>query len=241
MSAGATILIAGHDSKGTRSLAETLLADGHLPLVRRSIEEALASLGRDLPELALVSIGLPDPSGGFGLIRALRAGEPIPARIDPQTPIIAIGGEGELDCLRAFEQGCDDYLRSPYSLLELRARITALLRRSRTRSGAGRLQVGDLAIDLPGREVRLGGEPIALTATEYALLCHLARDPLRVFTKEELLREVWGFRSLVYTRTLDTHASRLRRKLNAKSSAGFVRSVWGIGYRLIESGARAAA
>ena len=78
----------------------------------------------------------------------------------------------------------------------------------------------------------MGGEPVQLSAKEYELLVALAEDPERVFKKEDLLRDVWGFRSLGRTRTLDSHASRLRRKLNRGGDAGYVLNVWGVGYRL---------
>jgi DNA-binding response OmpR family regulator len=98
-----------------------------------------------------------------------------------------------------------------------------------------RLTVRDLEIDLAARVVTLGGEAVQLSAKEYELLVALAEDPERVFKKEELLRNVWGFRSLGRTRTLDSHASRLRRKLNRSSETAYVLNVWGVGYRLVSS------
>jgi DNA-binding response OmpR family regulator len=97
--------------------------------------------------------------------------------------------------------------------------------------------VCDLEIDLASRVVTVGGEPIQLPAKEYELLVALAEDPERVFKKEELLRNVWEFRSLGRTRTLDSHASRLRRKLNRSPEAAYVLNVWGVGYRLVASAA----
>jgi DNA-binding response OmpR family regulator len=92
---------------------------------------------------------------------------------------------------------------------------------------------GELEIDRAARRVLVAGVPVILAAKEYDLLVKLASDPTRVFTKEELLREVWGFRSLGRTRTLDSHASRLRRKLSAEGG-DFVRNVWGVGYSLVD-------
>ena len=92
---------------------------------------------------------------------------------------------------------------------------------------------GELRIDRAARRVLVAGVPVVLAAKEYDLLVKLAGDPTRVFTKEELLREVWGFRSLGRTRTLDSHASRLRRKLSA-AGGDFVRNVWGVGYSLVD-------
>ena len=109
--------------------------------------------------------------------------------------------------------------------------MRAVLRRT---SGPrhSRLSVRDLEIDLAARIVTVGGDPVQLSAKEYELLVALAEDPERVFRKEDLLRDVWGFRSLGRTRTLDSHASRLRRKLNRNGDAGYVLNVWGVGYRL---------
>ena len=97
----------------------------------------------------------------------------------------------------------------------------------------GRLRVGELEVDPPGREVRLRGRRIEVSQKEFALLRTLASDPTRVFTKEELLRTIWGFRALGSTRTLDSHACRLRQKLSADGER-FVVNVWGVGYRLVD-------
>jgi DNA-binding response OmpR family regulator len=96
--------------------------------------------------------------------------------------------------------------------------------------------VRDLEIDLAARLVRVGGATVHLSAKEFDLLVALAEDPERVYRKEELLRDVWGFRSLGKTRTLDSHASRLRRKLNLNGDAAYVVNVWGVGYRLVGAG-----
>jgi DNA-binding response OmpR family regulator len=95
--------------------------------------------------------------------------------------------------------------------------------------------VRDLEIDLASRVVRVGGLPVQLSAKEFDLLVALAEDPERVFRKEDLLRDVWGFRSLGRTRTLDSHASRLRRKLNASGESAYILNVWGVGYRLVST------
>ena len=115
----------------------------------------------------------------------------------------------------------------------MRARIEALLRRANLRPGQGTLRVGELRIDPPSRDVTLRGRRIVLSQKEFALLRTLATEPTRVFTKEELLRNVWGFRALGSTRTLDSHACRLRQKLS-RGGDRFVLNVWGVGYRLID-------
>jgi DNA-binding response OmpR family regulator len=111
--------------------------------------------------------------------------------------------------------------------------VQALLRRGPVAARVGRVRVGELELDPVAREVRLRGALVELSLKEFALLRALAADPTRVFTKEELLRDVWGFRSLGTTRTLDSHACRLRRKLGADGDR-FVVNVWGVGYRLLD-------
>jgi DNA-binding response OmpR family regulator len=149
-------------------------------------------------------------------------------------PVIIVSSRGDpVDRVRGFARGADDYVVRPFVYEELVARMRAVLRRA---SGPRRprISVRELEIDLSSRTVRVGGEPTQLSAKEYDLLVALAEEPERVFKKEELLRDVWGFRSLGRTRTLDSHASRLRRKLNAAGEAEYVLNVWGVGYRLVD-------
>jgi DNA-binding response OmpR family regulator len=149
-------------------------------------------------------------------------------------PIIVLGppDSDAVDRVRAFDGGCDDYVARPFHYEELLARIRAVLRRV-SPPESDRMAVGDLLIDRAARRVTIRGTPVFLAAKEYELLVKLAQEPVRVFTKEQLLREVWGFRSLGRTRTLDSHASRLRRKL-AAAGGDFVRNAWGVGYSLVE-------
>ena len=147
--------------------------------------------------------------------------------------VVVSGSADELDRVRGFERGCDDYVTKPFSYPELRLRIGALIRRSERRGRLGRLRVGELEVDPPSREVTLRGERVELSQKEFSLLRTLASDPTRVFTKEELLRNVWGFRAMGSTRTLDSHACRLRQKLRVQGD-DFVVNVWGVGYRLID-------
>jgi DNA-binding response OmpR family regulator len=149
-------------------------------------------------------------------------------------PVIVLG-EPECDAVdrvRALERGCDDFLVRPFAYEELLARIRAVLRRTSPAPHEVR-RAGPITADLATRSVTVGAVPVSLAGKEYELLLKLMTDPTRVFTKEQLLREVWGFRSLGRTRTLDSHASRLRRKLAAAGAGSVVVNVWGVGYRLM--------
>ena len=150
-------------------------------------------------------------------------------------PVIVIGApeSDAVDRVRALERGCDDFLSRPFAYEELLARIRAVLRRTSPAPHETR-RAGPITADLATRLVTVNGVVVQLPGKEYELLLKLMTDPTRVFTKEQLLREVWGFRSLGRTRTLDSHASRLRRKLDAAAPGVYVLNVWGVGYRLLE-------
>ena len=229
----ATILIVEDDDATRTFLGDNLTADGYDVLAADCATDGLGLLERKFPDLGLIDLGLPDGSG-YDLIRRVRESDGVASRIDPFTPLVVVSGSAaELDRVRGFERGCDDYVTKPFSYPELRLRVAALLRRANQRRGAGRLRVGELEVDPPSREVTLRGTRLNLSQKEFALLRTLATEPTRVFTKEELLRNVWGYRSLGTTRTLDSHACRLRFKLGLHGDK-YVINVWGVGYRLID-------
>lgn len=230
-----TILLAQPESPARTFLADNLAADGYDVLIADSAEDALASLESAYPDLTLVDMRLPDTSA-LALLTHVRAADGVASRVDPDAPIVLFGGrDEELDCVRCFERGADDVVPAPVSYRELRCRLEALLRRADRRGrGGGRLRVSDLDIDTTARLVMLAGRPLDLSAKEFALLRVLAAEPTRVFTKAELLRTVWGRRTVGTTRTLDSHACRLRRKLGADGGR-FVVNVWGVGYRLVDA------
>jgi DNA-binding response OmpR family regulator len=229
----ATILLVEDDAPTRTFLADNLTADGYELLVADCARDGLRLLETKFPDVALVDLGLPDGSG-LDIVRRVRASDGVASRIDPAVPLVVLSGRaGELDRLRGFERGCDDYLCKPFSYPELRARVEALLRRADVRRRPGRLRVGELEIDAAARVVRLRGTPVELSQKEFALVRTLASDPTRVFTKDELLRTIWGFRTLGSTRTLDSHACRLRHKLG-RGGERFVVNVWGVGYRLVD-------
>lgn len=198
--------------------------------------ETRGFLARHLSDDGFDVIAANDPSDADVAPDLVLLGDPgALERWEPGCPVIVLGDPDAdaVDRVRAFQRGCDDYLSRPFQYEELLARIRAVLRRT-SPPPSERLGVGSLSIDLATRRVAVGGRAIVLAAKEYALLLRLAADPHRVHTKEDLLRDVWGFRSAGRTRTLDSHASRLRRKLREAGAVGFVVNVWGVGYRLLD-------
>lgn len=231
---GATILVV-EDHPTTRTfLADNLSADGYEVVEAEGVWEARGLLETSFPDLAIIDLGLPD-GDGLELLAEVRGADRIAGRLDPDLPLLVLSGRvAELDLLRGFDRGADDYVMKPFSYHELSARVRALLRRTQRRPRAGRLRVGTLELDPTSRQVWVSGQPVSLSKKEYALLRALAGEPTRVFTREELLRGVWGFRAMGHTRTLDSHAFRLRQKLNRAGGGQYVINVWGVGYRLVD-------
>jgi len=230
-----TIMVVEDDDATREFLADNLLADSYSVVTAASGRQALNLLEVRECDLLLLDVVLPDASG-FELCRRLRAADGIAQRIDPELPVIMLSGRtSETDRVRGFARGADDYVPKPFHYPELAARISAVLRRARGRRERGVIQIGELRIDPSSREVRMADRKVELSAKEFALLHALARDPVRVFTKEELLRDVWGFQLMGSTRTLDSHASRVRRKLvPATGGRRWIVNVWGVGYRLTD-------
>jgi DNA-binding response OmpR family regulator/DNA-binding XRE family transcriptional regulator len=164
---------------------------------------------------------------GLGALRALRQGELAGsgARV-----LWLSRTDSARDILRAFEAGADDVIRAPFGYTELLVRARVLLRRQPPTPVV--IRHGALTIDTAQRTVTHSGKPVGLRRREFMLLAYLARDPQRVYTKDELLREVWGYRSTGTTRTVDSHACRLRRALANAGANDWVRSSWGVGYCL---------
>jgi DNA-binding response OmpR family regulator len=230
----ATILLVEDDPATRTFLADELTADGYELILADCARDGLRLLETKFPDLVILDVGLPDGSG-LDLMRKVRTADGLATRVDPDTPLLVLSGRGsETDRLRGFERGADDFVSKPFSYPELRCRVAALLRRAEGRRRLARVRVGPLELDTASRSVLLHGAPVLLTQKEFALLRVLAAQPTRVHTKEELLRTVWGFRSMGRTRTLDSHACRLRAKLGTGGER-FILNVWGVGYRLIDT------
>jgi DNA-binding response OmpR family regulator len=235
-----SILVVEHDPEIAAPIVEQLVADGYSAALAHSARHARALAAISAP--ALVVLGrLDSPSAALDLLCEIRGEH------DPwgrHLPVIVLGSSAShLDLLRAFSLGADDFLARPHEsgdgevglcYLELRARLQSLLRRAAhaRQSPSSPLCVGPLLIDTGSRAVLLHDRPISLRPREYALLLHLARQPTRVFSRHDLLRALWGFQGSSCTRTLDSHASRLRHKLAHHASEPWVINVRGVGYRL---------
>ncbi|MHB1834240.1 MAG: response regulator transcription factor [Solirubrobacteraceae bacterium] len=219
-------------SKLPKIIADELTADGYEVLLAHNRRHALHLLSSHHPQLVLADIN----GETLGLLDAVRGGEGLAGEIDPTTPMIVLTARTDvLARVRVFDRGGDDVVAKPFSYPELRGRIRALLRRAYESHPAPVTRIGALSIDHRAREAHVAGRPVKLAAKEFDLLRCLASEPTRVFTKQELLRDVWHYEAGSRSRTLDSHAVRLRQKL-AAAGAGrrLVINVWSIGYRLVD-------
>jgi DNA-binding response OmpR family regulator len=193
-------------------------------------ETGLARLGSEAYDTLILDIMLPGIDG-LEVCRRVRS-------MPRYTPIIIISARtGETQRILGLELGADDYVTKPFSVLELIARVRALFRRvdalGRTaRQDAGLLEAGGLVIDPLARQVRCNGSEVDLTAREFDLLFFFARHPDQVFSRLDLLNQVWGYSHEGYEHTVNTHINRLRAKIERDSARPeLIRTVWGVGYK----------
>lgn len=227
------LLVVDDDDAVRERLTEALTLDGYETASAPDLATARERLERGATDLLLLDINLPD-GAGYDLLRELRSGRlRSSSRSLAQTPVLLVSGRSaEYDRIRGFECGCDDYITKPYSFGELRGRVAAVLRRQNHPALDDLIDLGELTIDTGKRHVELVGREIDLTDKEYSLLLALAADPERVFERERLLADVWGYNAASTTRTLDAHACRLRAKLSG-GRRRYVNNSWGVGYRLL--------
>ncbi len=227
---GVSLLVIEDEPAILEFLADNLRMDDHRVVGASSLAQGALLLAEVRPDITLIDVGLPDGSG-FELCRRIREGD----AGDPDVGVIMLTARAEeQDRVRGFQRGADDYVTKPFHYPELLGRINALAARVSGTRRVEQLSVGPICIDMTRRTVRVAGVDLALPAKEFDLLSALARDPERVYAKQELLERVWGYRDASTTRTLDSHASRLRRRLeDIDPSSRFVINRWGIGYSLV--------
>ena len=178
------------------------------------------------PDLVLLDVMMP-VMDGWGVCRAIRA--------ESRTPIIMLTAKGELDDkVQGLKSGADDYITKPFEMKEVLARIEAVLRRSDRAADvkpARRLVFDRLIIDMDAFQLTVDGKKVDTPPKEMELLFYLASSPNRVYTRNQLLDEVWGFDYFGDSRTVDVHVKRLREKLEGVSETWSLKTVWGVGYK----------
>jgi two-component system response regulator ResD len=208
-----------------------LRRDGHAVVSAGDGDEALRLFQQIQPDLVVLDLMLPGLSG-LEVCRRLQANR--------RVPLIMLTAKGEEeDRIVGLGVGADDYMVKPFSPRELAARVEAVLRRvneTQPASETERVLVFDeLEIDPNTREVAVRGEPVALTATEFDLLYHLASQPKRVFTRDQLMEAVWGYTFAAETSTVTVHMRRLREKIEPDpTQPRYLHTVWGVGYRFAD-------
>ena len=179
------------------------------------------------PDLVLLDVMLP-VLDGWGVLRSIRQ--------DSKTPVIMLTAKGELsDKVSGLKMGADDYITKPFEMKEVLARIEAVLRRGGcqepVQQTSKRLVFDKMVVDLDAFELIVDGKKVDTPPKEMELLFHLASSPNRVYTRNQLLDEVWGFDYFGDSRTVDVHIKRLREKLEGVSEQWSLKTVWGVGYK----------
>jgi DNA-binding response OmpR family regulator len=224
-----TILIVDDEPDALELIEFNLRDSGYELATAADGEEALQKARTLSPALIILDVMLPGLTG-LEICKLLKR-EAATADI----PIMMVTAKAaEIDRLLGLELGADDYLTKPFSTREMVLRVRSLLRRrgEPAEPVAERIQAGDLVIDVPRHEVRVAGKRLDLTATEFKLLLVLMQRRGRVQTREQLLRDVWSYETMIDTRTVDTHMRRVREKLG--KAAGYLETVRGVGYRFTE-------
>jgi len=224
------ILVVDDEDSILQFVSYNLRKEGYEVTCARDGDEALAKAAEDPYDLVILDIMLPG-TDGYEVCRKLRATGDVPV-------LFLSARDTELDKVVGLELGGDDYLAKPFGIRELQARVKALLRRSAGKSTGGvaegePVEASGIHLDESAHEASFGGELIDLTPREFELLACLMRHAGKVLSREQLLREAWGWQYLVETKTVDTHVKRLRDKLTqAGADPALVETVRGYGYRI---------
>jgi two-component system alkaline phosphatase synthesis response regulator PhoP len=223
-----TILVVDDEPKITRLVRDYLETAGFAVSSAVDGQEALMRARTERPDLVVLDLGLPGLDG-LDVTRRLRQ--------DGDVPIIMLTArDDETDKLIGLELGADDYVTKPFSPRELVARVRAVLRRHERSGVDERLTAGSLVLDVPRMRLEVDGRPIELTATEFALLAAMARQPGRVFTRSQLLDAIHGVAFESYERAIDAHVRNIRRKIEAEPhEPRHLLTVYGVGYRLADA------
>lgn len=223
--AAAKIMVVDDDSNICELLRLYLEKDGFEAVIMENGEQALDAFEKEKPDLILLDVMMPRLDG-WQVCREIRK--------KSSCPIIMLTAKGEVfDRVLGLELGADDYVVKPFETKEVIARIKAVLRRSGTESGKKVRQVEyeGLSINMETYELRVNGKPVDTPPKEMELIYHLASNPNRVYTRDQLLDEVWGFEYYGDSRTVDVHVKRLREKLDGVSDQWTLKTVWGVGYK----------
>jgi DNA-binding response OmpR family regulator len=220
-----TVLVVDDEEAIAEAVRARLESEGYRVVVAADGAQALDAAERERPDLVVLDLMLPGMDGLEVCKRLQR---------DRWVPVLMLTARTEeADKVAGFAVGADDYLTKPFSLRELAVRVRAILRRSErvAQATSGEtLRLGTLSIDAARRQVYVDGMEVQLTPLEFEILLTLARDPGVVFTREQLMDRVWGYRDYAGGRVVDSHVARLRRKLGEDGTTRFVRTVHGVGY-----------
>jgi DNA-binding response OmpR family regulator len=222
------VLVVDDDETTRNAVSAGLRREGFLVCEAGDVARARKVITKSRPDIVILDLGLPD-GDGLDLLRVLRATDSLPV-------VVCSGRDGEEDRLNGLQTGADDYVTKPFSVRELAMRVRVVLRRGRNlMPSATNLQLGSVVIDLDGREVRRNGQVVQLTTREFELLAYLARHPRTVFTRAELLANVWHSAGSDRSEaTVTEHVRRLRLKLEEDpASPRHLCAVRGVGYRAI--------
>ena len=213
------------DDKNIQELLQLYLEkEGYAVTIADDGGQGLSKFRAIKPDIVILDVMMP-VMNGWDVCRAIRA--------ESRTPVIMLTAKGELDDkITGLKAGADDYVTKPFEMRELIARIEAVLRRSdNSEEKARRLVFDKLVIDMDAFELYVDGKKVDTPPKEMELLFFLASSPNRVYTRNQLLDEVWGFDYFGDSRTVDVHVKRLREKLEGVSESWCLRTVWGVGYK----------